>query len=96
MTTTIPGIAKLVGKSADGGNIWDVDGKMLDDEQFLALIAKQAVRAESEALLDRELGEPLVGLDLQKAAEEDLHARGIHPDTADAETLLAALVRVSP
>ena len=59
MTTTIPGIAKLVGKSADGGNIWDVDGKMLDDEQFLALIAKQAVRAESEALLDRELGEPL-------------------------------------
>jgi hypothetical protein len=41
MTTTIPGIAKLVGKDRHGGNIWAVDGRMLDDEQFDALLTEQ-------------------------------------------------------
>ena len=95
MTTAIAGLAKLVGTDKDGSRTWLVDGELLDDDALDKLIAKQHALTESEALVDREIGEALVGLDVQKAAEEDLRARGIHPDTAGAETLLAALRRVS-
>lgn len=85
----------MAGTNRDGSRQWIVDGELLSDEEFDALIARQALHAEAEALIDREIGEPLIGLDVQMAAEEDLRARGIQPDTATDRQLAAALARVS-
>jgi hypothetical protein len=95
--TTTAGIAKLVGKSADGGNIWAVDGRMLDDEQFDELIARQYKPYETEHLLNAVVGgETWRGVDVQRKADEILRRRGIQPEDATQEELLDALVAVSP
>jgi hypothetical protein len=67
-TNAIPGVGELIGTNADGSRQWLVDGKVLSDEQFDALIARQHLPLEAEALIDRELGEPLIGLGLRRAA----------------------------
>jgi hypothetical protein len=94
--TTSAGIAKLAGKSADGSNVWLVDGELYDDDGLDKLIAKQYALAESEALIGRELGETLGGLDVQRKANRILRDRGIHPSRATQEELLHALKEVSP
>jgi hypothetical protein len=94
MTTSTAGLAKLVGTNQDGSRTWLVDGELYDDDGLDKLIAKQHALTESESLVDREIGEPLAGLDIDVKAREDLRARGIYEPSA--EQLLAAYQRVSP
>jgi hypothetical protein len=70
----------------------------LEDADYVAMAVEREREYKITTLLDRELGleEPEIGRDVYIAACADLRARGIHPDTADQETLLAALRRVSP
>jgi hypothetical protein len=93
MTTSTAGLARLVGTSRDGSRTWAVDGVMYDDDGLDRLIAKQHALIASESLVDREMGEALVGLDVDVRAREDLRARGIYEPTG--EQLLAAYRRVS-
>jgi hypothetical protein len=83
----------LVGTNQDGSRTWLVDGELYDDDGLDTLIAKQHALTESEALVAREMGEPLVGLDVDVKAREDLRVRGILEPTR--EQLLAAYERVS-
>jgi hypothetical protein len=96
MTTSIAGLAKLVGTSQDGSRTWLVDGEFYDDDGLDKLIAKQHALTESEALIGREMGETLGGLDVQRKADRILRDRGIHPSRATHQELLDALVEVSP
>ena len=97
MTTDVPGLATLVGEDAAGGRVWMVDGEIVDDEGLQATAERQWQRDYgSQALLDRELGPNLVGLDLHKAAMADLKARGIYAGDETQQQYLDAIERVSP
>jgi hypothetical protein len=67
-------------------------------EQLAKWSAERQREWELSGLLDRELGlepEPEIGRDVFVAACADLRSRGVDPDTADMETMRAALVRCS-
>jgi hypothetical protein len=66
----------------------------MDEDEILAMVASYRDR-EVDAFIDRELGEPLVGLDVQMAAERHLRANGIVPADASQDELLEALKAVS-
>ena len=97
MSETTPGLAEFIGTNSDGRRQWLVEGKVVDDDGLEEIAAKQWRREYgSQALLDRELGESLVGLDLHKAALADLKTRGIRAGDESQDEYLAAVARVSP
>jgi hypothetical protein len=98
MAETIPaGLAKLVGKAADGSRTWLVDGKFVSDEELDVLVARQYVPYETEHLLNAVVGgESWRGVATQRKADEILRRRGIQPEDASQAELLDALRRVSP
>jgi hypothetical protein len=71
----------------------------LEDADYVAMAEEREREYRITTLLDRELGlepEPEIGRGVYVAACADLRSRGIHPDNASQQELLAALRRVSP
>jgi hypothetical protein len=68
-----------------------------DNDEYRRMAAEREADYQLGAGLYADLGvplEPLAGLDVHAAAVADLAVRGIRVEDADAETLLAAYVRV--
>jgi hypothetical protein len=74
-----------------------VDRLAGDDEELKKQLLAYGREIQTDFELNEalDLAEPETGRGVFVAACADLRSRGIHPDTADQETLLAALKRVS-
>lgn len=91
--STSPRVAREVGER-DGKTLYAIGSSIIDEDE-LAAIVKAYDEVEVDVTLDRELGEPLVGLDVQRKADEVLRARGINPVDASQAELLDSLTAVS-
>jgi hypothetical protein len=79
---------KISGLAEDAGTIgsermYRLDGQLVNDATLLATVERRHANADLVREVDREIGEPLTGLDIHTAAMKLLACRGISQPTAD-------------
>jgi hypothetical protein len=80
MTAHHPDIAEKIGPDA-----YLLRGKIVTDEELVADVERTWKRDALLVQLDRDIGEPLVGLDIHEKALEILAARGLADSYSDAQ-----------
>jgi hypothetical protein len=85
---------KISGLAEDAGMIggerhYRLDGELVNESTMLATVERRHANANLARELDRELGEPLTGLDVHKAAEALLASRGKGNDYTSDEYIRA-------
>lgn len=76
-----------------GERVYRLDGELVTDAKLLGTVERRHANADLVREVDRELGEPLTGLDVHTTAMKLLASRGIHDPTYD--QLVEAYVEVA-